>query len=117
LTVTVHVSPLHVPTDHPPNPESLSGAAVSVTDVPASYRSTQSLPQLIPAGLLVTDPPPPPALSTVSCGFSTNVAVTDFESVMVTLQVSALPPQAPLQPPNTEFWFGCAVSVTFVSRS
>jgi hypothetical protein len=56
---TLHVepvpeqAPLHLFTRHP-----LAGTAVSVTDVPDSYPSLQSLPHAIPAGLDVTDPGP-----------------------------------------------------------
>jgi hypothetical protein len=49
---------------HPANTEPAEGAAVSETTVPDKYASEQSLPQLIPAGLLVTLPLPLPSLLT-----------------------------------------------------
>ena len=57
-SVTEHVPvPLQAPL-HPPNAEPAAGAAISVTAVPGAYDSLQSLPQSIPAGLLVTVPLP-----------------------------------------------------------
>ena len=52
----------------PANAASPIGSAVSVTPVPMSYDSLQSVPQSIPAGLLVTRPEPLPPSSTVSSG-------------------------------------------------
>lgn len=50
----------------PLNAEPLSGVAVSVTVVPSAYRSTQSPPQLTPAGSLLIVPLPVPRFLTVS---------------------------------------------------
>ncbi len=50
---------------HPPKPESKSGVAVRVTVVPLTYVAEQVLPQLMPAGLEVTVPPPRSVLLTV----------------------------------------------------
>ena len=44
----------------PPKVEPLAGVAVNVTVVPLLYKAEQVLPQLIPAGLLVTVPLPVP---------------------------------------------------------
>jgi hypothetical protein len=64
---TVHVPVLEQPPpDQPANVEVGSVAAVSVTLVPWLYVSAQSVPQLIPAGMLVTVPVPVPAFDTVS---------------------------------------------------
>src|SRR4029077_6308745 len=52
--------------DQPVNLEPAAALAVSVTSLPASYSWSQSLPQAIPAGELVTEPHPEPAFETVS---------------------------------------------------
>ncbi|MBA2337571.1 MAG: hypothetical protein H0V96_07420 [Acidimicrobiia bacterium] len=57
--------PVHAP-DHPVNVDPRAARAVNVTDVPEVYDSVQSVPQLIPAGELVTAPDPVPILVTVS---------------------------------------------------
>jgi hypothetical protein len=44
----------------PANVDPAAGVAVRETMVPEEYTSEQSLPQLMPAGLLVTDPLPAP---------------------------------------------------------
>ena len=48
--------PLHPPPFHPANREPALGVAVNVTVVPPANGSLQSPPQLIPAGIDVTDP-------------------------------------------------------------
>ena len=64
-TVTVHVPvPEQPPPDHPVKVEPDEGVAVSVTIVPGSYNSLQSVPQLIPEGSLVTVPEPVPGFET-----------------------------------------------------
>lgn len=47
--------------DQPLKVELAFGFAVSVTEVPLANCALQAEPQLIPAGLLVTVPPPDPA--------------------------------------------------------
>jgi hypothetical protein len=64
VTLQVFV-PVHAP-DQPANVEVALGAAVSVTIVPLVKLVLHVDPQLMPAGLLVTVPPPLPALWTVS---------------------------------------------------
>ena len=49
--------PVHAP-DHPAKVEPRPGLGVNVTDVPEEYASEQSVPQLIPAGVLRTEPTP-----------------------------------------------------------
>jgi len=55
LTVQVLAAPVQAPL-HPANREPAAGEAVRVTDVPLSYDSEQSLPQVMPTGDDVTVP-------------------------------------------------------------
>jgi hypothetical protein len=62
FTVTVHTAvPPQPPPLHPENVESEAAAAVRVTLVPATIVSEQSLPHVIPLGVLVTVPVPVPS--------------------------------------------------------
>jgi hypothetical protein len=62
-----------------------AAVAVNVTVVPALNVAEQVVPQLIPAGELVTEPEPEPVLVTVSvCVISGNVAVTVWSALIVT---------------------------------
>jgi hypothetical protein len=66
LSVTVQAPvPVHPPPLHPLKSEPASGAAVSVTMVPLGKLAEQLVPQLMPAGELVTVPTPLPALLTM----------------------------------------------------
>lgn len=69
------------------------------------------LGQLIPEGVLVTDPPPLGEIVTWRVGFATKVAVTDVAADIVTLQV-LVPVQPPLQPVKVYPLPAVAVSVT-----
>src|SRR3954447_6858154 len=63
-SVTVQLPvPVQAPLQ-PPKVEPDAGAAVKVTVVPAVKEAEQEVPQLIPAGLLVTVPAPVPAFPT-----------------------------------------------------
>ena len=67
VIVTVQVPvPLHPPPLQPVKVEPPEGVAVSVTLVPLVKLALHVLPQLIPAGLLVTVPLPVPFSVTVS---------------------------------------------------
>jgi hypothetical protein len=68
LSVTVHVVavPLQLPPDHPPKVEPVLAASVSVTAISLLNVALHVLPQLIPAGLLVTVPNPVPLNCTAS---------------------------------------------------
>jgi hypothetical protein len=111
--------PLHAP-DQPAKVEPEEAAAVSVTDVPVAKLAVQALPQLMPAGLLVTVPEPVPASCTVSCTCEVvavlNVAVTDAATESVTVH-AAVPLQAPDHPAKLDPDAGVAVSVTVVPLS
>ncbi len=72
----------------------------------------QSPPQLMPAGVDVTVPPPPLVTVNVNC-FSVNDAVTVFAASMVTMQ-PPVPVQAPDHPVNVEVAAGVAINVTAV---
>lgn len=75
----------------PANVEPAAGVAVSVTEVPVVKLALQLVPQLIPAGVLVTVPPPVPWRSTVSVWVvlvtALKVAVIDRACESVTVQV------------------------------
>lgn len=114
--VQVEAVPLQAP-DHPANLEPDLGASVSLTDVPEVNFALQVVPQLMPEGLLVTVPVPAPALSTVSGmgeAVRLKVAVTDFADLRETVQVAALPLQAPDHPANLDPDFEVSVSLTDV---
>ena len=75
------------------------------------------MPQLIPVGALLTVPVPVPALVTVKvCVVATlsKVAVTLFAALILSVQVVAVPVQAPDQLVNLEPEAGVAVKVTLV---
>jgi hypothetical protein len=94
------------------------GMAVNVTSVPLLNDVEHVLPQLIPAGELVTSPGPKPDRSAVS----TNVvelrrlkfAFTDVAAFIVTVQVPVPEQPPPLQPVKMAMEEGMAVSVTRV---
>jgi hypothetical protein len=94
-----------------------AGAAVRVTEVPLAKLAEQVAPQLMPAGRLVTDPLPVPALVTerakVVPEVVPNVAVTAAAAFMVTVQ-PPVPEQAPLQPAKVAKEPAVAVRVTTV---
>jgi hypothetical protein len=62
---TVHVLavPEHAP-DQPANTDPDAGVSVNTTDVPCANDAEHVPPQLIPAGVLETDPDPEPFLAT-----------------------------------------------------
>src|SRR5207302_352776 len=91
--------PLHAPV-HPVKVEPVVGVAVSVTCVPLLKLALHVVPQLIPAGLLVTVPLPVPAFVTESwnvTGVVVKVAVTACTEFIVTTQLP-LPLHAPVHP-------------------
>ena len=62
-TIQVVLVPEQAPL-HPEKTDPASGEAVNVTFVPLGKEALHVVPQLIPAGVLVTVPLPPPALVT-----------------------------------------------------
>ena len=75
VSVTVHAPvPLQAP-DQPANVDVAFGAADSVTAVPLAKLALQVDPQLMPAGLLVMVPAPPPALWTANLKFTAGGVV------------------------------------------
>ena len=105
--------PEHAPVQ-PANTEFASGAAVSVTAVPVLKLAVHVLPQLIPAGELVTVPPPVPvSVTSIGNEVDVNDADTACAEFMVTEQ-APVPEHAPLHPEKAEPAAGVAVSVTTV---
>jgi hypothetical protein len=95
--------------------EPAAGAATRATIVPLLKVAEQVLPQLRPAGLLVTVPVPVPALETArvnsEAGWGLNVAVQVPSAFMV---IEPLVQPVPLQPAKVEPEAGVAVRVTTV---
>jgi hypothetical protein len=114
--VNVHVPvPSQGPAPQPVNVDPVAGAAVNVTIVPLAKLAAHAVPQLIPAGALVTVPVPVPAFVTVTAKVfaAVNVAVTAAAAVTVTTQ-APVPVHAPLHPANVDPVAGAAVNVTIV---
>ena len=117
LIVIVQVPvPLQAPLPlQPVNAEPLPAAAVNVTVEPLLKFALHVVPQLIPAGELVTVPVPVPAFVTVRANVVVlNVAVTLSAALIVTTQLPVPLHPPPLQPANVLPLFGVAVSVTCV---
>src|ERR1044072_6090322 len=87
--VNMHVPvPEHEPPDQPENVEPVAGVAVSVTIVPLVKFSEQSMPQVMPAGIELTQPAPVPVFVAVTAVVVfANVAVTLCACVMLTMHV------------------------------
>jgi phage tail protein X len=83
--------------------------------VPLLNAAEQVVPQLMPAGALVTVPDPAPARLTVSAkDWRAKFAVTDVAAFIVTVQVPVPEHPPPVQPVNAAPAEGVAVSVTAV---
>lgn len=111
--------PLQAPL-HPTNVLPLAACATRVTDVllaKLDEAMPQSAAQIKPLGLLVTLPVPVPDLLSVirrCTGAEVKLAVTLRALSILTLQLSAVPLQAPLQPVKLLPDAACAVNVTGV---
>src|SRR2546430_370464 len=89
------------------------GAGWRSRGVPLVRRAGRAAPRLMPAGELVTVPPPVPALLTVSAKLGRpKVAVTVVAAESVTVQVPVPEQPPPLQPVKVEPAAGVAVSGT-----
>jgi|SRR5689334_1675093 len=115
MTVVQVPVPLHPPPLQPAKIDPADAVAVSVTELPVGNEALQVFPQLMPAGLLVTVPVPPPTLVTVRVeGTALNVAVTDLLALIATTQVPVPLHPLPLQPAKVDPDAGAAVNVTVV---
>ena len=115
--VTVHTarsSPVQSPLQAP-NSLAASGVATRETLVPAGTAEEQLLVHVMPAGVVLTVPPPGPA-TVIESGYP-NVAVTVLLPSVVTEQVGEDPEHAPPQERNTAPGSGFAVSVTIAEGS
>jgi hypothetical protein len=115
----VHVLPLDVsqPVVQPVKSESIPGAAVRVTAVPATKSLLQPglllEPQLMPPGDDVTVPLPMPVSETVNVNrFNMKIAVTVFAFVIDTVHVVPDTESQPVHPVNREFVAGPALRAT-----
>jgi hypothetical protein len=120
VTVTLQAAvPVHAP-DQLAKVLLVAGVSVSVTGVFGEKFAVQvpveGVAQLIPAGLLVTVPEPPPAVATVKGMPPVKSAPTFVAAVSVRLHV-LLPEQLPVQPPKEKLVAGASVKVTCVFRA
>jgi hypothetical protein len=116
LIATVHVDavPVQLPVQ-PPKIEPADGVAVNVTVVVLVYDAEHVVPQVMPAGELVTMPLPLPDLVTVRANVgAVKIAVTDVAVLTVTVHVPVPEQPPPLQPANVEPAAAAAVKVTAV---
>jgi hypothetical protein len=120
LSFTVHIP---MPVQPPPqleNTEPLLAVAVSATLVALGKLAEHLLPQVMPAGLLLTVPLPVPFFVTLSVKFCADpllglkVAVTVMLELSVTVQLPVPEHPPPLQPENTERSLATAVRLTCV---
>src|SRR5207249_2833101 len=85
VMVTVQVLvPEQPPPLQPLNTDPLAGTAVKVTCVPLANEALHVAPQSMPAGLLLTAPPPLSAFHTDSVYTCEKLAFTDLAALMVT---------------------------------
>jgi hypothetical protein len=112
LFASMVTEPLQPVPDQPANLDPKAGAAVKLTAVPLLNVAEQLLPQLMPAGLLMTVPLPLPALARVKVKvLRLNVAV---QVVLVFIVTEPLLQPVPDQPANVDPKAGVAVKVTAV---
>jgi hypothetical protein len=110
--------PPHPPPLQPANDDPLAAVPARVTVAPTENAAEQAVPQLMPVGMLVTVPVPPPAFTIVNTAVvRVKVAVTFCEEVSDTVQVPVPVQPLPLQPANVEPLAAVAVKVTLVPLS
>jgi hypothetical protein len=113
LTVHLGVVPAHAP-PQPPKVAALPGVAVNVTVVPelkVALHVLAPLPQLIDAPVTRPGPETDTLSGNVPAAPPLKLAVTVFDASNVTVQLVAVPLQAPLQPVKVAPAAGVAVSV------
>lgn len=112
VTVQLNERPEQVAPVHPFHVAPAPGTAVTVTEVPAV--------KVLPVGLLLAVPLPLVFITNLyvaGAGGATiplKLAVTAVSALMVTMQVSAVPVHAPVQPVKVKPASGVALSVTTV---
>src|SRR2546426_12720064 len=94
--------PLHPAPLQPLNTDPLAGTADNVTDVPMTNDALHVAPQIIPAGLLVTVPPPLPVLVKVRVYNCVKLTFTACAAVIVTKPLPVPLHPAPLQLQTTD---------------
>ena len=110
--VTVHVPvPKQPAPDLPVNVDPTTADAARVTMSPLTNVSTQSKPQLMPAGVLVTEPSPVPALLTVRLNSNRNSAAT-VRSSLIEIRQPPVPEQPVVHPTKMEPVAGAAETAT-----
>ena len=110
--VTVHAPvPKHPPPDQPVNDDPKDDDAVRVTVSPLTNVSAQSKPQLMPAGVLVTEPRPVPTLRTLRSNSNRNSAAT-VRSSFIEIKQLPVPEQPFVHPTKTEPVAAVAETVT-----
>lgn len=106
-----------VPLQAPPQPvnaEPEAGFAARLTTVLAEKPEEQVVPQIIPAGTLVTVPEPVPAWLTDNVYCGAKRAITAVSAVNATVHVPSPAQAAPLQPAKADPGPGVAESTTEV---
>src|SRR2546428_1571498 len=93
---------------------SAAGVDVKVEVVRLAWLPLRLVPNVIPAGVLVTVPLPVPAVLTVRVVLWSKVAVTAVSLVRVTVQAPVPEHPPPLQPVKINWPFGEAKRVTAV---
>lgn len=104
----------------PAKEEPAAAVAVRVTLVPESNCAAHVLPQLIPAGALVTVPAPAPLTATDSANCGAGGTPKFATTVRSTSRVTVHPPvpaQAPPHPVNADPWAGATVRATAVPET
>lgn len=114
MIVQVRAEPVQAP-DQPVKYDVVSGAAVKVSIVPPGKAPEQvPVEHWMPTGILVTTPPPAPPMvsATLTLGFVLKLAPTDLSASIVSVQVCAVPVQAPSQPTKVVVEFCLTLNVT-----